>query len=325
MFKKIMTAVAIAVLTTTAFAWEPPKTITIITSQGPGGGNEIAARGLAQIVEKNNPGTNFVFSYKPGGNNAIAWNYFNEQKIDGSNVLIGLAENIATAPPVLGNKLNMDASKFIPVTIMANAPLTFVVGIDSPIKTVPQLIEAMKVSKASGKKFNFGIGGGVTAKVVHRYLIEQLGIDYNDLPSIVYPNTVELTLATSRGELDVGMLNLAAAKKLDGVKTRIITIASDDVKPGFEKVPLFKDYVKGMSFSSSWCMWLPIGTPKEIVMWYESEFKKAQASADATVYFDKVSAYIDSGSVGTDGAYKKISEISQKLGPVASKYVNELK
>ena len=48
--KKIL--VAMLLIPTLAFAWEPTKPITAIVGYGPGSGNEICFRGVAAQIEK---------------------------------------------------------------------------------------------------------------------------------------------------------------------------------------------------------------------------------------------------------------------------------
>ena len=68
-----------------AFAWQPTKPITVIFPNGPGAGNEISFRIVADMIEKNT-GAKFVSEYKPGADGNIATNYFNTVANDGYTI-----------------------------------------------------------------------------------------------------------------------------------------------------------------------------------------------------------------------------------------------
>ena len=79
--KRLLLALLLA--SSTAFAWEPTKPVTVIVGNTPGAGNEIAFRKLAEIVQKKNPKFVYVVSNIPGADSVVANNKFVEADPDG--------------------------------------------------------------------------------------------------------------------------------------------------------------------------------------------------------------------------------------------------
>ena len=69
------------------YAWEPTKPITVVVSNAPGSGNELAFRILSKQVEQKTKQT-FVFDYRPGADGTISMNHFNTLPADGHHVAI---------------------------------------------------------------------------------------------------------------------------------------------------------------------------------------------------------------------------------------------
>ena len=69
--KKLLLALLLPLL---AFAWEPKRSVTVVFPNGPGAGNEISFRFVANIVEKKT-GATFVSEHRPGADGNIAMNH----------------------------------------------------------------------------------------------------------------------------------------------------------------------------------------------------------------------------------------------------------
>ena len=66
--KKILAILALA--PALCWAWQPTKPVTVIFPNGPGAGNEISFRIVADIIEKNT-NAKFVSEYKPGADGIL--------------------------------------------------------------------------------------------------------------------------------------------------------------------------------------------------------------------------------------------------------------
>ena len=77
----------LALIPALAFAWQPTKPVTVIFPNGPGAGNEISFRIVAEIVEKQT-GAKFVPEYRPGADGNIAINHFVTVPRDGHTISV---------------------------------------------------------------------------------------------------------------------------------------------------------------------------------------------------------------------------------------------
>jgi tripartite-type tricarboxylate transporter receptor subunit TctC len=84
--KKLTTLFA-TLIPALALAWQPTKPITVIFPNGPGAGNEISFRIVAEIVEKQT-GAKFVPEYRPGADGNIAINHFVTVPRDGHTMSV---------------------------------------------------------------------------------------------------------------------------------------------------------------------------------------------------------------------------------------------
>ena len=84
--KKLFTLLLL--LCTSAWAWQPTKTINVITGYAAGSNNELTFRKASDIVSRNNPGIVFVIQGRPGQDGVIAMNSFVTAEADGHNVAV---------------------------------------------------------------------------------------------------------------------------------------------------------------------------------------------------------------------------------------------
>ncbi len=121
----------------------PARPITLVVPQSPGGGADILARELALRLQPR-LGQSVVVENRAGAGGIIGTDYVARAAGDGYTLVMG-AISTHGINPGLYKKLSYDARKdFVPVALVANAPLMVVVHPGLPVDSVPALIELAK-------------------------------------------------------------------------------------------------------------------------------------------------------------------------------------
>jgi tripartite-type tricarboxylate transporter receptor subunit TctC len=153
--KKLIAILALT-MGSAAMAWQPTKPITVVVPVAPGSGQEMAFRAVTAQMEKSGL-AKFVFDYKAGGDGNPAMNHFSTQPADGHVIAIPACQSTFVASDVLyKDVIKFDPMEFSLVTNIGKSPLAFVANINSPINTVPELIEAVRSGK---RNIDFSTGG----------------------------------------------------------------------------------------------------------------------------------------------------------------------
>ena len=139
--------------------WTPTKPVDVIVHTGPGGGNDLLARAIATMAEKEKllPVRMNVIN-KPGGNGAVAAAALAEKKDDPHT--IGLVTSVWIAGPLTAAEAKITVNDLKPVAMLMLEPAVVAVRADSPYKSLKDLMEAAKAKPMAIKQS----GGSVTSR-----------------------------------------------------------------------------------------------------------------------------------------------------------------
>ena len=125
----------LALIPALAFAWQPSKPITVIFPNGPGAGNEISFRIVADIVERQT-GAKFVPEYRPGADGNIAINHFVTVPTDGHTISVPACQSNWVTPEIWYPKvIKYNPMDLEPIANIARSPLAFWAHPSSKINT----------------------------------------------------------------------------------------------------------------------------------------------------------------------------------------------
>lgn len=279
---KFLVAVLGCLFFNIAWAWQPANPVRVIVGQAPGGGNELALRGVAQIIEKNHP-VNFVVQHHPGLDNVVAMNHFTDQRPDGQTLLVTALETSFVAAPVAHKShVRVDPMEYSPVIMLAQAPLAFVVPINSPIKNMGDLVARLK--KQEFKKFNVGLSGSTNSLTYH-YFVNRLGLDPAMIQPVNYNSPAAAVTDVAGGNLDLAIVNVASTRALLGNKIRLLAHTGNAPIGALPDAELARNHVPGLVIHVSWSVFLPPRTPHHVVSWYADQFRKALNTTEARAFF----------------------------------------
>src|SRR6187402_3570477 len=152
----VAAAMLTSVATASAQAPFPSKPVHIFVPYAAGGGVDILARTLGKVVSKQ-WGQSVVVENRPGAGGVIASQAVVASPPDGYT-LIMVASGHATNP-LLYPKIPYDTFKdFTPVSLLASSPNILLVRMDSPFRTVGDVIAAAKARPGSLSFAHAGTG-----------------------------------------------------------------------------------------------------------------------------------------------------------------------
>lgn len=309
--------IALALLPIAAMAWQPTKPVTVIFPNGPGAGNEISFRIVADQVEKAT-GAKFVSEYRPGADGNIAGNYFATAHNDGHTVMMPACQSNWVTPDVWYSKMvKYDAQNFEPVANIARSPLAFWANPKSPVNTPEDLVKLIQEKK---RPVNIAIGGG-GHKLAVEYLTTHLAVPGGDLVETpMYKGPAQALMDVMGGSAEFGVTPVAVGwPHVQSGKLKLIGIADTRTLPGLEKYPLMTRVVPNLSIHGCWNLVLPPGTPQDVQTWYHKNFVPAIRSPESSAKFRDNMMYITPAEHSPEGVRAAMYKLRQQWQPIARK------
>lgn len=264
----------LALLPSLAFSQPVTGAVKAIIGFAPGSGNEIAFRKASSIVEKNNPGVNFIVENRPGADSVIAQNALFIAPANGMTISIPSHMSLFVTNDIWQRDVKkFNYSDFENVITLGQSPLALVAKTTSLVDTPVQFLATVK---SSHRNINIAVGGGAH-QMAYEYIMLQLRADRNKIQAVRYQGPAQAVTAVA-GDKDVefGIMPIAIARPLiEAGKVKLIGLTGNRVPEKIAGAALLEDSIPGISVYAGWIVSLPPNTPKEITKWYQQEFAKA--------------------------------------------------
>ena len=250
----------------------PVKPIEMISPTGAGGGSDLVARTVAEIIAKEKflPQTIMVVN-KPGGGGAVGQTYTASKKGDPYTILVA-GTSLITVPLRTGLDVGMD--KFQSLGVIGLDLNSLAVREDSPFRTVKDLIAA---AKAKPKTINVAITfpGGSAHGLIFR--LEQLsGAKFN---TVSFKSGTDAVAAVLGGHVHLTAENLGEVMPhVEGKKLRLLGVPSMKRPAGLPNVPTLKEQGFDVHAGGFRSFVAPAGIPREVVTLWESTLAKVHKS-----------------------------------------------
>lgn len=307
----------LALIPALALAWQPTKTVTVIFPNGPGAGNEISFRIVADIVEKKT-GVKFVPEYRPGADGNIAINHFVTVPADGHTISVPACQSNWVTPEVWYPKvIKYNPMDLEPIANIARSPLAFWAHPSSKINTPEELVAAIRKKE---RAITIAIGGG-GHKLAVEYLAAKLNVPGGDkIETAMYKGPAQALLDVMGGHVEFGVTPVAVGyPHVQTGKLKLIGIADIRPLPGLETAPLMNKAAPGLSIHGCWNMVLPPNTPQDIQKWYADHFVPAIRSPEAAVKFKENMMYITPEEHSAAGVRASMARLQQVWQPIAKR------
>ena len=251
----------------------PVKPVELVSPTGAGGGSDLVARAVADIVsrEKLLPQPFFIQN-RAGGGGAVGQVYVAGKRAD-PYILLLAGTSLLTVPVRTGLEAGLD--KFQPLGMIGVDLNSLAVREDSPYRTLKDLIAA---ARANPKTINIAITfpGGTAHSLVYR--LEQLsGAKFN---TVSFKSGSDAVTAVLGGHVHATTENLGeVVQHVEAKKLRLLGVPAAKRIATLADVPTLKELgydVQGGAFRG---FVAPAGVPREAVTVLEEVFRKVHDSA----------------------------------------------
>ncbi len=294
-----------ALLSSRAWSQEfkPSKQIETVVHTGPGGGSDLFARAIAEMLQKEKLiSQRLQVVNKPGGGPAVAMSYLAEKK--GETHTIGFYTGVWVTNPLTTVEATVTVKDLTPITRMVLEPAVIAVKADSPFKTMKDFIEA---AKKNPKQLAQSGGTILSRDNLMRLLLQKAtGAQWN---FISFPSGGERLANLLGGHVQMMVIEpQEAGEQIRAGNLRVIASLTEKRLASLPNVPTIKE--QGIDVSlipQARGMLAPPAVPKEVVAYWEGVF-------DAFVKTPSWKQYVEQYQF--EDAYLK--------GPALSKFIDGL-
>jgi len=267
----LLAACATALAAAPAWAqFKPTKPVEIVVHTGPGGGADVLARFMTQLIEKENLApVRFQVNNRDGGGGLRAMAYVAEKKGDTHTIAIFTGNWLTN--PLVRAEAKFTLKDMQPVARLVLEPAVIAVKADSPFKTMKEFIEAAKKAPGTLKQS----GGSQTSRdnVVRQLLMKSTGANW---AYISFPGGGERIAALLGGHVNIMVIEpQEAGEHIKAGGMRVIAQVSEKRLAAYPNVPTLKEagfeitnvpQVRGVV--------MPSGVAPDVVAYYEDLFQR---------------------------------------------------
>ncbi|HEY4373894.1 MAG TPA: tripartite tricarboxylate transporter substrate binding protein [Burkholderiales bacterium] len=249
----------------------PSGPIKLIVPFPPAGGTDVLSRVTSQPVAEITK-WNFVVENHPGAGGNIGLDMVAKAKPDGLTVGMAQTSNLAINPTLYPHMPYNALKDFTPIAAVASQPMVLVVGVNSPYKTLADLVKAARAKPGGLTMASAGTGtvghlGGVLFG-------NRAGVKFLHVP---YKGASAALTDVASGEVVMDFATPPSAMPLlQGKKLRAIAVTSAQRLPVLPDVPTisesgYKDFV-----AEDWKGYVgPAGMPAEAVKRFNAAVNEA--------------------------------------------------
>lgn len=253
----------------------PSRPITIVVSQAVSTAPDYVARMLSVHLAESLK-VAVVVDNKGGASGNIGAEYVAKAAPDGYTLFVAPSSLITNA--AVNRKLRFDAVKsFSPILPLAEGLQCLVVSVNSPVKSVKELVALVKAQP--GKLFYATPGNGT----IHHLIMEQFKLDAGmDLIHVPYKGLTGGVTDLIGGRVNVMFITAAAAVPfVKRGQMRMLAVIKPTRSTLLPDMPTLAEQGYANVLAGSWYgMLAPAGMPREIVSRLNTEFNKILAEKE---------------------------------------------
>lgn len=262
----------------------PNRRITFVVPYPAGGATDVTARLLANKLSEawKQP---VVVENKSGAGGVVGNDYVAKAQPDGYTVLVAITQIIQA--PSLVQKLPYDVFKDLaPVTQVALSTIVLTVPEAQPMKSVKELVD---LAKANPGKMPYGSFGNATTSHLYGELLKKnAGIDMTHVP---YRGAAPLLNDLLANTVTAAFADLTTAgPHIKAGKVRALAVGGEKRRTHLPDVPTLAELGFAGFEAEGWIgVFVPAGTPKDIVQKLSTELARIIASPEGVAGLEAVS------------------------------------
>ncbi len=307
MSKLALPLLAAACISTQTLAGEvgyPTKNVTVLMPYAAGGSSDILARAIAKGLT-DAWGRNVIVENRPGASGMIGAEVVAKAPPDGYLLLSTTSSYPGTV--AVRAKLPFDpANAFVPVAMIARAPIVLAVHPSMPAKTVKEFI-----ALAKKRPLNYSSSGtGGNNHIAMEMFSKAAGIKMTHIP---YKGIAPGVVALISGEVDAIIASSPAVmSQVKAGKARAIAVSSLKPTPIVPGLPAIAESgVPGFTYENWWGIFAPAGTPANIVSTINAGVNKVLAGAEMRQLLERE---------GAEGAPMSVAQLADLLPREIARY-----
>jgi len=263
--------------------FKPSKQIEAVVHTGPGGGSDIFARAIAEMLQKEKLiAQRMQVVNKSGGGSAVAMSYLAEKK--GDPHTIGFFTGVWVTNPLTTSEANVTIKDLTPIVRLVLEPAVVAVKADAPYKDMKDFIEAAKKSPNQLRQS----GGSVTGRDnLMRLLIQKAtGAQWT---YISFPSGGERLSNLLGGHVQMMVIEpQEAGEQIRAGNLRVIASLTEKRLPSMPNVPTIKEQgIDVTIIPQARGILVPPGAPKEAMQYYEGVFDRYVKTAGWKQYLEQ--------------------------------------
>src|SRR5918996_2876115 len=285
MWLTIIVAVIVAMSLGVAAGQEfkPSKQIEAVVHTGPGGGSDLLARAIAELLQKEKLiSQRMQVVNKPGGGPAVAMSYLAEKK--GETHTIGFFTGVWVTNPLTTAEATVTVKDLTPIVRLVLEPAVIAVKADSPYKNMKDFIEAAKKSPNQLRQS----GGSITSRDnLMRLLIQKAtGTQWTFLS---FPSGGERLSNLLGGHVQMMVIEpQEAGEQIRAGNLRVIASLTEKRLAALPNVPTLKE--QGIDIPlipQARGLVAPPAAPREVVQYWEGVFDRFVKTATWKQYVEQ--------------------------------------
>ncbi|WP_181347562.1 tripartite tricarboxylate transporter substrate binding protein [Thalassobacillus sp. CUG 92003] len=277
----------------------PNKSINLIVPFPSGDGTDLVSRAFAKYAEEE-LGQPVVVNNKPGGGGSIGHAEASKQKADGYNMLTG-SSGAMTIKPYAGD-VPYSYEDFTPVGQMVEVPIVIAVNESSEFESLNALVKHAKENP--GEVTYSTPAAGSSQHVLMEHFASQNDLELKHVPGEGGNGAVSSVMG---GHVDVVAVG---APPIAGKDVKKLAVTTEERSEFMPEVPTFKEQDFEIDSSLWFGLFVPSGTPEDIVAQLEESLKKASEDSDVKEEWKNLNlspAYLNS-----EDFQKKIENIANE-------------
>ena len=278
----------------------PAKPVRVIVPFPAGGGTDVTARVLFKEMGDQSKQI-FIIDNRSGAGGLVGAEVVVNSPADGYTLLI-TTTTIAINPTLYAKILKFNPEKQLaPVTWVSTTPLVLSVHPSVPAKNVREMID---LARRKPGVLNAAINVPGSTSHMSAELFKQLGkLSFTTVP---YKGGGLSMTALIGGEVDFQFAEgLLVSPQARAGKARMLAVSTQKPSPFFPGLPTMDSIMPGFVVNQWFGIFVPAGTPRDIVMAVNSATRKALDSKAVRVVFEQEAMTAVGDSPDEFGAHVK--------------------